>query len=574
MTKLLSNIETGEKTTSEELYKLIKERILTKNELIPKNLMAIATDGEPSMTGRHQGLISRVENDYDHLLAVRDLCHIYNLICQKALEEYKGEVVKMVKYIASHFSKSPLRVAMLDRIQKENGRGNFLDVLPYKEKRWLSLTLSLERILKIWDDLKVYFTEVSNEGLNYFTEENQSHARCLFILLSQLTHYNKEFQRTEMNYHEVITTMKESFTVFAREVLPKEYDKLPFEQLYEISFQSEDQPKILNLVQFKERFNKDYDGAVSETLSPETKDKLFEVIRNFILKILCEMQERLPINQQIFKESRVVFFDEWDIDAWRWLAEKFHNIIGPEETTQFQNELKRMSIHFSSLRKQHENSNRTILESWDNLSGQYPNISKLAKSILVLPHSSVPVERIFSQMQDFKTEKRNRLTTENLETSLLIYQAFSEFDFVITSDMIERYKNLHKKENPKNNEVQGVKLEEHVSQKPLESKAKEKKFILVEINDSEGEYQEKKKVRVIRKYSQSFDSDTNSQFVSQKNEKNEEAKDFKEMEEIEIDQMEIDEPYEKVEQISLKRKSKNHIFTGKVKQIKKTGKDN
>ena len=51
---------------------------------------------------------------------------------------------------------------------------------------------------------------------------------------------------------------------------------------------------------------------------------------------------------------------------------------------------------------------------------------------------------------------------------------------------------------------------------------------------------------------------------------NEEAKDFKEMEEIEIDQMEIDEPYEKVEQISLKRKSKNHIFTGKVKQVKQT----
>jgi len=53
-------------------------------------------------------------------------------------------------------------------------------------------------------------------------------------------------------------------------------------------------------------------------------------------------------------------------------------------------------------------------------------------------------------MQDFKTEKRNWLTTENLETSLLIYQAFNEFDFIIiTSDMIERYGELNKKENPK-----------------------------------------------------------------------------------------------------------------------------
>jgi len=289
-----------------------------------------------------------------------------------------------------------------------------------------------------------------------------------------------------MNYREVMTTMRESFIVFAREVLPKECDKLPFEQLYEISFESNNESKILSLAQFKESFNKDYNGAVYNSLNTEIQDKIYDM-RNFILKILHEMQERLPFDQEIFKESRVVFFEEWDIDAWRWLAEKFHNIIGPEETTQFQNELKRMSIHFPSLKKQHETSNRTILESWEYLSAPYPNISKLAKSILVLPHSSVPVERIFSQMQDFKTEKRNRLTTENLETSLLVFQAFNEFDFEISPNMMEKYKNLWKKESPKSNEVQSTKIDEQESQKHLEPKVKEKKFILVEVNDSGNE---------------------------------------------------------------------------------------
>jgi len=45
-------------------------------------------------------------------------------------------------------------------------------------------------------------------------------------------------------------------------------------------------------------------------------------------------------------------------------------------------------------------------------------MSKLAKSILVFPHSSAPVERIFSQMKDFIPQKE----TENLESCLLIYQ--------------------------------------------------------------------------------------------------------------------------------------------------------
>ena len=510
VTKLLSIIEMGEKATSEELYKLIKEKILSKHELISKNLMAIVTDGESTMTGKHQGLSTRLQSDFDHLLAVKDLSHIYNLVCQKAIKEYKGEVIKMVKYVSSHFSRSPLRVALLERIQKEKGRTNFLHVIPYTKVRWLSLTQSLERILKIWEDLEIYFTEIKDEGLDYFTDKNQCHAQCLFILLSQLTHYNKEFQRNDLNLNDVISTMRESFIVFAREVLPKDFEKSSFEQLFSIPFNSsnpQDQKMTLNETQFKDKFIKDYSGVISVNLNSEARDNLFGIIKKFILKILCEMKERLPLNEQIFKECRVVFFEEWDIDSWRWLAEKFHNIIGPEESTQFQHELKRMSIHFSSLKKQHESSNRTILESWENISPQYPYVSKLARSVLVLSYSSVPVERIFSQMQDFKTEKRSRLTTENLETSLLTYQAFDHLEFIISNDMMERYKNLWKKETLQTNEVQSSKPREEDEAKTSELKTKEKKkFILVEVNsESDDEMQTKTKKKVLQRQSQSLE---------------------------------------------------------------------
>jgi len=50
----------------------------------------------------------------------------------------------------------------------------------------------------------------SRESLSkYLTEENYCYAQCLFILLTQLDHYNKEFQKNEMNYDKVLTIMKD-----------------------------------------------------------------------------------------------------------------------------------------------------------------------------------------------------------------------------------------------------------------------------------------------------------------------------------------------------------------------------
>lgn len=87
--------------------------------------------------------------------------------------------------------------------------------------------------------------------------------------------------------------------------------------------------------------------------------------------------------------------------------------------------------------KEHTNSQRRILETLHFLSP----LSKLAKSILVLPYTSAPVERVFSQIEDFATPKKSRLTTENLEACLIVQQAqqFEGYDFEITSDMLSKY---------------------------------------------------------------------------------------------------------------------------------------
>jgi len=49
---------------------------------------------------------------------------------------------------------------------------------------------------------------------------------------------------------------------------------------------------------------------------------------------------------------------------------------------------------------------------------------EIAKAVFVLPHFSVPVERVFSSMKNIKNLRRNRLTIQNLEACLLGDQHF------------------------------------------------------------------------------------------------------------------------------------------------------
>ena len=58
----------------------------------------------------------------------------------------------------------------------------------------------------------------------------------------------------------------------------------------------------------------------------------------------------------------------------------------------------------------------------------------------MLPYSSVPVERIFSNLKDIKTPKRNRLTLDNLEACLMGYQHSKSEIFSISEEMKENYK--------------------------------------------------------------------------------------------------------------------------------------
>jgi len=142
---------------------------------------------------------------------------------------------------------------------------------------------------------------------------------------------------------------------------------------------------------------------------------------NNFISILSQMKSCLPFSVPILENSLVIFMgtDIFHREDWQKLGENFQNLISGDETRTFQNELNRMGINYERYRKE-INTSKIIFEMWNNLSLQYPLMSRLAKAVFVFSHSSALIKLIFPQMQDFFKAKRNRLTIENIESCLLI----------------------------------------------------------------------------------------------------------------------------------------------------------
>lgn len=190
------------------------------------------------------------------------------------------------------------------------------------------------------------------------------------------------------------------------------------------------QSLILDIKLFGEKWKQEHSELkpIISLLNEKDQEEVFNNIRMVILRILIEMKSRLPIELKIMKQAQVIFLKTWSSEDWRALALHFTNIIPENDLRHFNLELQRFENSFEKHAEEHKN-NKSIIETWTKLSGKYKYLAKLAKALLVLPSSTVPVERIFSQMQDFKTPKRNRLTVQNIESCMLIYQAFGNSDF-------------------------------------------------------------------------------------------------------------------------------------------------
>ena len=457
-TKLLSILDIGTVSTGESFHKQVKE-LYIHNSNLRNNLIAVCTDNgsnlisykdiEVNIAG--QGLVNRMKKELPHIVHIRDSCHAFNLIIDKALENLPVYITQFIKKISSHFSSSQRR-CIFKEIQLREGEKSPLGVLSYVESRWESLCLCTERIIKVWKYLKIYFKDAEVPMIEEFEDpEYECYVYLVYILLHKLTGYIVFFQKPKLLFDQGWDKFKESYTLFARLLLKKDYQESEFEEVYKIPFEDCEnelfKKYVVSSLEFHESFGKKYQ-KISELIikvknytKRDISKEFFGHARDFIFEVLKSLKIRLPFENTLLINSQVIYLKEQTLDlkAWKYLAHYFTNIVTEEKEVVFVDELDSFSINYKAIYKEHTSSTMTIIQRWNILMHNYPTLASLAKAIIVIPCSSSQVESIFSEFKALKTSYRNRLSTQNLEASVLAEQHFRTDSLQILPDMIERY---------------------------------------------------------------------------------------------------------------------------------------
>lgn len=428
VTKLVSIIKLKDSKTAQAIYAKLKEEIFDYHPRLLSNLMGLVTDQGANFVGKNKGLGALLKQDVPHLVRFQDLSHLYNIICQKSLKSYSQSVINCIRDICAHFNHSTIRMEKLKSIQKLLNFEPQLSILSFSPTRWLSLLDCLARILRLWEPLKIFYDDEQDEEAKvYFSAKNELYLRVLEVILDKLCYYNRLFQMDLMFYNRVKEMLIESFKIFARMVLsPLRFPQINFGQIINFDYEADIETLgdyLISDEDLRKYWIETYPNLQESfcMLSEEERKEFLSDNKNFLLKILAEMKRKLPFEAEIFRDCEPIFNPvPFDKIAWRRLGSIFTNIITPEKTERFKFELERFETNEQIVVQRLRDFNGSPLEMWQRLLNDYPSMKDLAIALLMLPHSSCPVERTFSHLKDYKTNKRNRLKVESLPACLLI----------------------------------------------------------------------------------------------------------------------------------------------------------
>lgn len=439
--------------SGESLYNLVKNEIFDFKPELRQNLIAIATDNAPNMvSSQGAGFTNRVIAEIPNVIHIRDFCHCYNLVCEKALTKFPYYIIQFVKNICIWFNHTQ-RTARLRAIQEQQNEHPVLDIIQFCDTRWLNLEECTGRILKLWTHLEKYFEETdSNLKVQVKDIEFKLFTQLLYILLHKLNSYNVELQAADLLYDEALNKIRKTYTLFAKMISKPYFQDAEFDYLFEIPFEKSGDPKYIETVasneEFRDYFLENYKICVDLLEKAKLKRTGIEkefllTAKSFIIETLVSLKERLPYNNKLINNSEFIYLKKgFQVRIWEELADAFPKIIPATSRVDFHEELQKFALDYKKNSKEHIKSENSILKTWNKLSKEYKNMARLAKALLVLPFSTALVESSFSEFKVYKTPYRNRISPENLEASLIAEQYFRKIDPCILPEMVTKYFSL------------------------------------------------------------------------------------------------------------------------------------
>lgn len=155
-------------------------------------------------------------------------------------------------------------------------------------------------------------------------------------------------------------------------------------------------------------------------------------VQEFYIEACTQIKRRFPIGDPIIRMLQVLNSDvkHSEFPSLVPLAKRFSNFLPDSKIQLLDDEWCRLAI--VTLPFEHEDMEPE--EFWESLSKirdgtekpPFGVLCKFMETLLCLPHANVDVERIFSEVNNIKTKKRNRLKLKTLHAILQVKQGVRE----------------------------------------------------------------------------------------------------------------------------------------------------
>jgi len=220
-----------ESSKSLDMLEIIKEKLLV-NEDLRNNLKGIAHDHASVLTGEKNRLIVQLNNEKDFLFYLKDPCHGINLSISEVLDSLPSDLINFITSIHNHFG-YPQRCATLRRIQEEK-QLPIKKLKKYVKTRWLSLGISLERLVEIWESLKIYTSSKSDfrdkeeqDQLSSFSsfltnDLFKFNIKYLAYVIGKVNYFNEIFQDQKLSIEKLKENISVCYRTMLRLVIPSE----------------------------------------------------------------------------------------------------------------------------------------------------------------------------------------------------------------------------------------------------------------------------------------------------------------------------------------------------------------
>ena len=394
------------------------------------------------MFGEHNSVAQRIQAANPKTLVVKCVCHSEALALSHATQLLPEKFEKLIRDVYSYFSCSSKRTKAFGDFQ------DFFNTKQHKllklyDIRWLSLGSCVERLLEQWEALKLYFQDesltVKNEtAKTIFKELCNPYTLYVFCFLkhvcSILNKFNQIFQGSGPLAHRVHRDAVDAYRALVSCFMKPALVRLKPEELFLVDPTSQvNQLPLRDLYMGVHCARLLSQPGFKKDTTPDHLKTTFGLCFQVLVTLAQELKSRLPLDNTtlLFRFLDPQVATRGEIPSLFPLVEKLGDHLLPDGSgsEQLDVEWRNLCISQDIIDLMSGNESGvipTVEEFWYGVAKreEFAVIGYFSLRILALPFSNADCEceRIFSKVNNIKTEKRNKLTVDHVNDLIHIQQ--------------------------------------------------------------------------------------------------------------------------------------------------------